>query len=298
MSEVLRTYYSERNRLTRIRQKSADLRHIVQTALERNRKKYDLQIRQLKDTENREKYKVYGELINTYGYHVEEGAKKMEALNYYTNEMISIPLDPTKTPQENAQRYFAKYNKQKRTFEALSELSRETKDDITYLESIQTALDIAVTEDDLAGIREELVHAGYIKRKFTKKKTKIKNTPLHYISSDGYHMYVGKNNLQNDELTFNFASGNDWWFHAKQAPGSHVIVKANGEELPDTTFEEAGRLAAYYSSMRGSDKVEIDYVEKKHVKKPKGAKPGFVVYYTNYSLVIDSDISGIREVTG
>ena len=297
MSEVLRTYYSARSQLTRIRQKSADLRHIVQTALERNRKKYDLQIRQLKDTENREKYKVYGELINTYGYNVEEGAKKLEALNYYTNEMISIPLDPTKTPQENAQRYFAKYNKQKRTFEALSELSRETKDEITYLESIQTALDIALTEDDLTGIREELVNTGYIRRRFTKKKVKIKNTPLHYISSDGYHMYVGKNNLQNDELTFNFASGNDWWFHAKQAPGSHVIVKTNGDELPDTTFEEAGRLAAYYSSMRGSDKVEIDYVEKKHVKKPKGAKPGFVVYYTNYSLVIDSDISSIKAVS-
>lgn len=296
ISEVLKTYYATRNALLRIRQKSADLRHVVQTALERNRKKYDLQLRQLKDTENRDKFKVYGELINTYGYNVEEGAKKMEALNYYTNEMITIPLDPTKTPQENAQRYFAKYNKQKRTFEALSELIRETKDDITYLESIQTALDIARTEDDLAGIKEELVNSGYIRRKFTKKKVKLKNTPLHYISSDGYHMYVGKNNLQNDELTFHFAVGNDWWFHAKQAPGSHVIVKSNGEELPDRTFEEAGRLAAYYSSMRGSDKVEIDYVEKKHVKKPGGAKPGFVVYYTNYSLVIDSDITGIQEV--
>ena len=253
VSEVLETYYSTRSRITRIRQKSADLRHIVQTALERNRKKYDLQIRQLKDTENRDKFKVYGELINTYGYNLSEGAKKLEALNYYNNEMVSIPLDPTKTPQENAQRYFAKYNKQKRTFEALSELSRETKDEISYLESVQTA--------------------------------------------DGYHMYVGKNNLQNDELTFSFASGNDWWFHVKQAPGSHVIVKTGGDELPDSTFEEAGRLAAYYSSMRGGEKVEIDYVEKKHVKKPKGAKPGFVVYYTNYSLVIDSDISGIREVT-
>ena len=297
ISQVLKTYYATRNALLRIRQKSADLRHVVQTALERNRKKYDLQIRQLKDTENREKFKIYGELINAYGYNVEEGSKKMEALNYYTNEMITIPLDPMKTPQENAQRYFAKYNKQKRTFEALSELSRETRDDITYLESIQTALDIAQTEDDLAGIKEELVNSGYIKRKFTKKKVKIKNTPLHYISSDGYHMYVGKNNLQNEELTFHFAVGNDWWFHAKQAPGSHVIVKSNGEELPDRTFEEAGRLAAYYSSMRGSDKVEIDYVEKKHVKKPGGAKPGFVVYYTNYSLVIDSDITGIQEVT-
>ena len=293
ISEVLSTFYSTRSLLMRIRQKSADLRHIVQTALERNRKKYDLQLRQLKDTENREKFRIYGELINAYGYNVEEGARKLDALNYYTNEMVSIPLDPTKTPQENAQRYFAKYNKQKRTFEALSELSKETLEDIIYLESVQTALDIALTEEDLAQIREELAGAGYIRRRFTKKKVRIKNEPLHYISSDGYHIYVGKNNLQNEELTFHFASGNDWWFHAKQAPGSHVIVKSSGDELPDRTFEEAGRLAAYYSSMRGSDKVEIDYVQKKHVKKPNGAKPGFVVYYTNYSLVIDSDISGI-----
>ena len=295
ISGVLRTYYAQKSRLTRIRQKSADLRHVVQTALERNRKKYDLQMRQMADTEGREKFRIYGELINTYGYSVPEGAKEMEALNYYTDETVTIPLDPTKTPQENAQRYFAKYNKQKRTFEALSELIRETGEDVSYLESVRTALDIAQTEDDLAGIKEELTDAGYIRRKFTKKKTKIKNTPLHYISSDGFHIYVGKNNLQNDELTFRFAEGNDWWFHAKQAPGSHVIVKSGGEELPDRTFEEAGRLAAYYSSMRGSEKAEIDYVEKKHVKKPKGAKPGFVVYYTNYSLVIDSDISGIRE---
>ena len=295
ISEVLKTYYFTKSQIMRIRQKSADLRHVVQTALERSRKKYDLQLRQIKDTEGREKYRIYGELINTYGYNVSEGAKQLEALNYYTNEMISIPLDSTKTPQENAQRYFTKYNKQKRTFEALSKLCRETKDDITYLESIQTSLDIALTENDLAEIKEELTDSGYIRRKFTRKKVKIKNAPLHYISSDGYHMYVGKNNLQNDELTFDLAVGNDWWFHAKQAPGSHVIVKTNGDELPDTTFEEAGRLAAYYSSMRGSEKVEIDYVEKKHVKKPKGAKPGFVVYYTNYSLVIDSDISGIQE---
>ena len=295
ISEVLSTFYSTRSLLMRIRQKSADLRHIVQTALERNRKKYDLQLRQLKDTENREKFRIYGELINAYGYNVEEDARKLDALNYYTNEMVSIPLDPTKTPQENAQRYFAKYNKQKRTFEALSELSKETLEDINYLESVQTALDIALTEEDLAQIREELAGAGYIRRRFTKKKVRIKNEPLHYISSDGYHIYVGKNNLQNEELTFHFASGNDWWFHAKQAPGSHVIVKSNGAELPDRTFEEAGRLAAYYSSMRGSDKVEIDYVQKKHVKKPNGAKPGFVVYYTNYSLVIDSNISGITS---
>ena len=296
--EILRTYYSERSLITRIRQKSVDLRHIVQTALERNRKKYDLQMRQLKDTENRDKYKVYGELINAYGYNVPEGAKQMEALNYYTNETVTIPLDPTSTPQENAQRFFAKYNKQKRTFEALTQLIRETKDEISYLESIQTSLDIAMTEDDLAAIKEELSETGYVRRKTVRKKIKLKNEPLHYISSDGFHMYVGKNNLQNDALTFDFAAGCDWWFHAKQAPGSHVIVKTNGEELPDRTFEEAGKLAAYYSSMRGSEKVEIDYIEKKHIKKPKGAKPGFVVYYTNYSLVIDSDIRGIQKISG
>ena len=296
ISQALKRYYATKNTLTRIRQKSTDLRHVVQISLERNRKKYDLQTRQLKDTENRDKYKVYGELINIYGYSLPAGSKELTALNYYTDQEITIPLDPTMTPQENSQKYYARYNKQKRTFEALTELIKETADDIQYLESISNALDIAMSEADLAQIKEELMQSGYIKRKFTKKKVKLTSKPMHYISGDGYHMYVGKNNLQNDELTFSFASGNDWWFHAKGAPGSHVIVKTNGDELPDRTFEDAGRLAAYYSKNRGSDKVEIDYVEKKHVKKPNGAKPGFVVYYTNYSLVIDSDISEIENV--
>lgn len=296
ISEVLNTYYATKNTLTRIRQKSADLRHVVQTALERNRKKYDLQKKQLRDTENREKYKVYGELIHTYGYNLAPNSRELTALNYYTNEEITIPLDPTLTPAENAQKYFNKYNKQKRTFEALTALIQETADDIHYLESISNSLDIALTEADLIQIKKELMQTGYVRRKYTKKKEKITSRPMHYISSDGYHMYVGKNNLQNDELTFSFANGNDWWFHAKGAPGSHVIVKTGGDELPDRTFEEAGRLAAYYSKNRGSDKVEIDYVEKKHVKKPNGSKPGFVVYYTNYSLVIDSDISNLKTV--
>ena len=296
MSALLETYYATKNTVTRIRQKSVDLRKIVQTALERNRKKYDLQFKQLRDTENRDKYRVYGELINVYGYGLEPDAKQLECLNYYTNETVVIPLDNTKTPQENAQKYFDKYNKQKRTFEALTKLIQETQDDITYLESVSNALDIALSEDDLTQIKEELIHSGYVKRKFTKQKVKITSKPFHYISSDGYHMYVGKNNIQNEELTFHFANGNDWWFHAKGCPGSHVIVKTNGDELPDRTFEEAGKLAAYYSKNRGNEKVEIDYIEKKHVKKPSGGKPGFVVYYTNYSLMIDSDISRLQLI--
>ena len=296
MSLLLEKYYATKNTVTRIRQKSVDLRKIVQTALERNRKKYDLQFKQLRDTENRDKYRIYGELINTYGYGLEPNAKHLECLNYNTNENIKIPLDSTKTPQENAQKYFDKYNTQKRTFEALTALIQETQDEITYLESVSNALDIALSEDDLTQIKEELISAGYVRRKFTKQKVKITSKPFHYISSDGYHMYVGKNNIQNEELTFHFANGNDWWFHAKGCPGSHVIVKTNGDELPDRTFEEAGKLAAYYSKNRGNEKVEIDYIEKKHVKKPSGGKPGFVVYYTNYSLMIDSDISEIQPI--
>lgn len=297
ISQVLESYYAVKNTLPRIHQRSANLRRIVQTALDRDRKKYDLQLRQLKDTEKREKYRVYGELINTYGYGLEPGAKKLEALNYYTNEMVTIPLDPMLTPQENAQKNFDRYNKLKRTYEALTGLTVETREAIEHLESISTALDIALSEEDLVQIKEELTQFGYIRRKYTGKKVKITSKPFHYISSDGYHMYVGKNNYQNEELTFKFATGNDWWFHAKGTPGSHVIVKnPEGGEMPDATYEEAARLAAHYSSNRKAEKVEIDYIQKKHVKKVNGKMPGFVIYHTNYSMMIDSDISGIQQV--
>lgn len=296
ISEVLEVYYAEKNIYTRIRQKSVDLRRIVNTALERNQKKYVLQQKQLKDSEKREKYKVYGELINTYGYNLTEGSKVLEAPNYYdNNNIIKIPLDPTKSAQENSQKYFDKYGKLKRTAEALSELITETQNQIDHLESIQNALDIATTSDDLIQIKDEMMEYGFIKFSRGKKQAKSKSKPLHYISSDGYDIYVGKNNYQNDELTFKVATGNDWWFHAKGIPGSHVIVKANNEELPDRTFEEAGKLAGYYSKGKNSDKIEIDYLQKKNVKKPNGSAPGFVVYYTNFSLTINPDISDIKE---
>ncbi len=299
VSTLLQEYYAEKNTLTRIRQKSVDLRKIVQTALERNVKKYDLQLQQIKDTEKKDKFRIYGELITAYGYQVEQGSKSFEALNYYdNNKPIKIPLDPTIPVMDNAKKYFDKYAKLKRTQEALSTLTEEVKAEIEHLESIATALDMARNEEDLTEIKEELMQTGYIKRHGgSGKKVKITSKPYHYVSSDGYDIYVGKNNLQNDYLTFQLATGNDWWFHAKDVPGSHVLVRTNGEtDMPDRTFEEAGRLAAYYSKNRGQDKVEIDYIQKKHVKKPGSAKPGFVVYYTNYSLIIDSDISNLREL--
>lgn len=296
VSDLLEHYYAEKNIITRIRQRSSDLRRIVSTALERNVKKYDLQLKQLADTEKREKYRIYGELLNTYGYGAEPGAKYLDALNYYTNEEIRIPLDNTLTAQENAKKYFDKYSKLKRTYEALTTLTKETKDEIDHLESISTALDIALKEEDLVQIKEELIENGYIKRKGGQKKEKITSKPFHYKSSDGFDIYVGKNNYQNDELTFKFATGNDWWFHAKKRPGSHVIVKTGGAEMTDRAYEEAARLAAYYSSGKDQEKVEVDYLQKKNVKRPNGAKPGFVVYYTNFSMMIEPDISNLQQV--
>lgn len=299
-SQMLFDYYHTKEILGRIHQKSSDLRRITHTALERTQKKYDLQLKQLKDTDKRDKYKVYGELLTTYGYELQGGEKSLTCDNYYTNEPITIPLDETKSAVDNAKRYFEKYAKLKRTFEALTQQTKDTKEEIDHLNSISNALDIARQEEDLGAIRKELSDAGYVKHHFPKGKQASRKTPkskpLHYLSSDGFHMYVGKNNFQNDELTFKVATGNDWWFHAKGNAGSHVIVKTEGNELPDQTFEEAARLAAFYSKSREQEKAEIDYVQKKHVKKPNGAKPGFVVYYTNFSMTISTDITGIEEI--
>ena len=300
VSNMLYDYYATKEVMSRINQKSADLRKITNTLLERNYKKFDLQNKQLKDTEKRDKYKVYGELLTTYGYELKDGEKKLTCENYYTGKEITIPLDETKSAVENAKKYFDKYAKLKRTFEALNIQIAETKEEIEHLESISNSLDIARQDSDLTAIKRELSDCGYIKKHHEKNKGS-KNTgkskPLHYVSSDGFDMYVGKNNYQNDELTFKVATGNDWWFHAKASAGSHVIVKTEGKELPDRTFEEAARLAAHYSKACDQGKAEIDYIQKKHVKKPNGSKPGFVVYYTNYSMTISTDIIGIKEVT-
>ncbi len=297
ISALLEAFYREKNASVRIRQKSADLRHVVQTAIERVSRKYDIQLAQLKDTEGRDKFRLYGELLTAYAYQIPAGAESAEVENYYDGGKITIPLNKDLTASENAQRYFDRYGKLKRTYEAVTGLITESEADLEHLKSIQTSLDIAVAEEDLAQIRQELVTGGYIKKKGSaSKKEKITSRPFHYISSDGYDIYIGKNNFQNDELTFKFANGGDWWFHAKKIPGSHVVMRVKqGEEVPDRAFEEAARLAAYYSQGREQDKVEIDYVRRKEVKKPAGAKPGFVVYYTNYSMIASPDISMLKQ---
>ncbi len=297
VSELLNIYYSQRNTATRIKQKSADLRKLVSTFLERNVKKLQIQQKQLKDTEKKDKFRIYGELLNTYGYEANEGDKALKAINYYTGESITIPLDPTMSATDNAKKYFEKYNKLKRTFEAVSIQLQETADDIEHLESIQNALDIAADEADLMQINDELHLCGYIKKRSAKKQSRQhKAKPMHFISSDGLDIYVGKNNYQNDELTFSSPMNHDWWFHSKGIPGSHVVVKSKQNELPDSTYEEAARLAAYFSKGRTGSKVEIDYTLRKNIKKPNKSKPGFVIYYTNYSMMASPDISGIKKI--
>ncbi len=299
-SRMLSDYYEKKAQSTRIRQKSHDLRKIVSTALIRYHKKLDIQNKQFDSTKNRDKYRVYGELLTTYGYQAAPNATSLKCNNYYTGEDIIIPLDKEFTPIENAKRYFSRYNKLKRTYEALLIQRAETTEDINYLESVSNALDIATNDNDLDLIKKELIESGYIKKSSGRKKNKKGSTPkgscMHYISSDGYDIYVGKNNFQNDELTFNNRSLGDWWFHAKGIAGSHVVLKSGGADVPDRAFEEAGALAAYYSKGRDSQKVEIDYTEIQNVKKPKNSKPGYVVYYTNYSLMASTDISGLTLV--
>lgn len=299
MSQVVETFYGEKDLIGRIRQKSVDLRKHVNTLLERSYKKKEILEKQLLDTEKKNRYKVYGELLNTYGYQLKPEDTTLSCINYYDDTEITIPVDPTKSASENANHFFDRYNKLKRTEEAVTEQMKETEETLSHLESILTELDIARREEDLHMIRRELIEAGYMKKKGTggKKDHRLpKSRPLHFISSDGYDLYVGKNNYQNDELTFKIATGNDWWFHAKNMPGSHVILKAMGDEPPIRAFEEAASLAAYFSKGKNAKKVEIDYTLKKNVKKPNGSKPGFVVYYTNYSMMASSDIAGIRCV--
>ena len=302
VSDMLESFYEARNTHTRIRQRSSDMSKIVANAIGRAAKKYELQLKQLEDTGKRDKFRIYGELLTTYGYMAENGAKSITVNNYYTGEDITIPLDTQLSAIDNAKAYFDRYAKLKRTYEALTKYIEETKEELQHLESVKMALDIAVHEEDLEAIRDELAEYGYMKRpvgrnlkKSSRKSGRRVSTPFCYKTEDGFKIYVGRNNYQNDELTFKLANGADWWFHAKDCPGSHVILKSEGREIPDRVFEQAAALAAYYSKNRENDKVEVDYLERKNVKKPNGSKPGFVVYYTNYSMVAVPGTEGLIQ---
>ena len=294
VSSMLERYYSEKNAVACVRNRSSELRHLVSNFRERTVRKLELQENQYKEAAKADICKVYGELLTAYGYGCQPGAKEITVTNYYDGNELTIPLDPSVSAIDNAKRYFDKYSKQRRTAKMLNELIPETRDELSYLDSVCIALEFARDEGDLAQIRDELTACGYLKKKQISAKKQRANgkhdtKPLRFVSSDGFEIFVGKNNIQNEELTFKTADNNDWWFHAKGIPGSHVILRTNGREVPDRAFEEAAALAAKYSSAPQGGKTEVDYTLKKNVKKPNGSRPGFVVYYTNYSIVAEAE---------
>ena len=276
LSELLDVFYQDKAERDRVNQQSSDLIHRVQTELDKNIKKLAKQEKELTATENAEEFRQKGELLTTYLSMVPNNQDQVELDNYYTNEKITIALDKSLTPNQNAQRYFKKYQKLKEAVKHLTGLIEETKHTITYLESVETSLSHA-SISDIEDIREELVETGFVKCR-TRDKHHKRKKPEQYLASDGKTIImVGRNNLQNDELTFKMAKKGELWFHAKDIPGSHVLIKDNLNPS-DEVKTDAAELAAYYSKARLSNLIQVDMIEAKKLNKPTGAKPGFVTY--------------------
>ncbi len=293
-SALLEEFYSKKDNQYHVRQRAHDIRRVVLSNIERCAKKLDIQIKAIKDTEKRDYYKLCGELIMANIYSIEEKADRFTAMNYYEEGMpeIEIRLDPLLTATENSNRYFAKYNKAKRTYAAATVQKEQTEEELKYLESVLTAIESAEDDSDIREIKAELTGEGYLKAK-KQQKGKSQNAkkakPMHFVSTDGFDFYAGKSNVQNDELTLHFADSEDIWLHTKNIPGSHVIIKCAGKELPEQTLLEAAKVAASFSKAKNSSKVPVDYTVRKNVKKPRGAKPGMVIYEQNKTLYVDPD---------
>ncbi|HGA0432330.1 TPA: NFACT family protein [Streptococcus agalactiae] len=276
LGQLLDYYYQEKAEKDRIAQQASDLIHRVQSELEKNIKKLAKQQDELLATENAEEFRQKGELLTTYLSMVPNNQDVVVLDNYYTNQTIEISLDRALTPNQNAQRYFKKYQKLKEAVKHLKGIISDTENTITYLESVETSLNHASMED-INDIREELVETGFIKRRAHDKQHKRKK-PEQYLASDGKTIImVGCNNLQNDELTFKMARKGELWFHAKDIPGSHVLIRDNLNPS-DEVKTDAAELAAYYSKARLSNLVQVDMIEAKKLNKPSGTKPGFVTY--------------------
>ncbi len=294
--ELLDDYYYAQDNRNKINQRVASLIKSMNTKIDRDRKKVEKQRNELLNAEDREKYKVYGELILA-NLHKTPENHKLKAVNYYDPEQkeITIPLDPRLNLSQNSQKYFKRYNKLKKAEEELQKFIEASLKEIEYLENILYSIEACETIDNLDEIYNELTAEGMMKRKSRVKKSKeYRPEFITYISSGGHEILVGRNNLQNDMLTFKVGKKDDFWFHAKNMPGSHVIIRTNGDELTDDEYVEAARIAAHYSKGKNSGSVEIDYTKKSNVKKPPNSKPGFVIYDTNYSMLVKPDISGIR----
>ncbi len=301
-SEMIEYFYFEKDKKERINQRSIDIKKVLQTNASRVAKKIDILEKSIKDSQNLNKYKRQGELITSYIYMINKGMTEIEVVDFFEDDQptVTLKLDENLTPSENAASYFKKYNKKKSTLEHANKLLLASQKDLDYIESILYQLHAQTSLEDIEEIRDELIDYGLLSKRTGKKKKSAKiSKPLHFKSSDGYDIYVGKNNFQNDELTLRTAEETDLWFHTQNIAGSHVIVKTNGKnvnDLPDDTVVEAGMIAAYYSKAKSSTNVCVDYTEIKNIKKPKGAAKGFVVYNTNYSVYVTPNETFIRKI--
>lgn len=289
ISKILENYYATKDIKDRIHQRSSDLRKSISIKLDRLYNKLNKQEKELIESENAEIYKIKGELITSYIYMIEKGIKSVEVANFYDPEYknITISLNPNFTPSENAQKYFKKYNKMKTAKKEITSQIEITKEEINYLENIILSIENCENLAELMDIREELSKVGYLRAKNNiKKETKLTTKPHEFISSNGFKILVGKNNKQNDNLTLKIASNEDIWMHTKNIPGSHVIIKTEGKEVPDETIFEGAMLAAFFSKSKMSSQVPVDYTKKKNVKKPNGSKPGMVIYETNSTIYV------------
>lgn len=301
IGEALDSLYINSDRREWAKRHGASARKVLQNNIERCEKKLALYADALNSEEQMEKCRLYGELLTANLHSLKSGTDTAAVDNYYADpvERIAIPLDRQLTPGENAQRYYKKYQKLKAARDMAIVQREQTLSELNYLEGQLDNLTKCTAENELSELIEELKDQGYIKRdKGGKKKMKLAaSKPMHFVSSTGADIYVGKNNRQNDELTLRFASPNDIWMHAKNIPGSHVIVKGASEQ--DTaTMTEAALLAAYYSRARGSENVAVDYTPRKYVKKPAGAKPGMVIYTTNKTAYVtpsEEAVAGLKE---
>ena len=285
LSQLLDSYYHEKVEKDRAKQQGGELIRKIENELKRNKNKLKKREQTLKESENAENYRRDGELLTTFLTQVPRGAKEVVLPNYYEEDRpIKIALDPALTPNQNAQKYFHRYQKLKNAVKLIGEQIQEAKDEIQYLESVLSQLEIAGPMD-IEAIKEELTAEGYLKKKTQKKQKKKKpSQPDQYFSSDGTLILVGKNNLQNDQLTMKTAKKTDYWLHAKNIPGSHVIIKS--DQPSDETITEAAELAAYFSKYRYSAQVPVDLVQVKHIRKPNGAKPGYVIYENQKTVIV------------
>ena len=294
LSDLLDTYYKDKAERDRVKQQASELIRRVENELQKNRHKLQKQEKELLATENAEEFRQKGELLTTFLYQVPNDQDQVILDNYYTNQPITIALDKALTPNQNAQRYFKRYQKLKEAVKYLTDLIEETKATILYLESVETVLNQAGLEE-IAEIREELIQTGFIRRRQREKIQKRKK-PEQYLASDGKTIiYVGRNNLQNEELTFKMARKEELWFHAKDIPGSHVVISGNLDPS-DEVKTDAAELAAYFSQGRLSNLVQVDMIEVKKLNKPTGGKPGFVTYTGQKTLRVTPDPEKIASM--